>query len=85
MTFGTPSFVLGIIFLTVVAPIWIVFHYITQWKRAKTQKLDDGQVVVEAAQLDALHDQARRLGERIDALEHILDEESPNWRHKNGL
>ena len=41
MVIGGASFVLGIIFLTVVAPIWIVFHYITRWRASRRLSSED--------------------------------------------
>lgn len=37
---------------------------------------------VDAAALDRALDHARRLEERIDSLERVLDEDMPGWRRK---
>ena len=56
-------FVLGVLFLTVVAPIWIVFHYVTRWRTARTLSREDERTLVD------LWDVARRIEARLDALE----------------
>ncbi len=56
-------FVLGVLFLTVVAPIWIVFHYVTRWRTARTLSREDERTLVD------LWDVARRIEGRLDALE----------------
>jgi phage shock protein B len=72
------GFVLGIIFLTVVAPIWIIFHYITIWRRSRRMSSDDEKALGEIWQ------SARRMEARIDALEQVLDAEAPGWRMRAG-
>ena len=63
--------VVGIIF---VALPWIIFHYITKWKTAKTLTGADEQL------LDDLHDAARRLDDRLCSIERIMTAENPDWR-----
>ncbi len=53
---------------------WIIFHYITKWKTAKTLTGADEQL------LDDLHDAARRLDDRLCSIERIMTAENPNWR-----
>jgi phage shock protein B len=63
-----------IVLISVLGPIWIVFHY-----RAKDKKglqLSAG----EAAVVDQLGQTAQRLEQRVVALERILDAEVPAWR-----
>ncbi len=72
------AFVLGIIALTVVAPIAIVMHYVTVWRRMKTLSTDDERL------LDDLWKTARALERRVDALETILDKDAPDWRERHG-
>ena len=38
---GVFIFILGIIFLVIVAPIWIVAHYLTRWRRSRKLSADD--------------------------------------------
>jgi phage shock protein B len=69
---------LGILFLVVVAPIWIVAHYSTRWRTARMLSRDHERVLAE------LYDSARRMEERMDSLERLLDIEAPGWRSKAG-
>ncbi len=70
-------FVLAIIFLAVVAPLWILMHYLTGKRRsAKGLAADD------RAELERLAQSEAAMRERIATLESILDEETPHWRRK---
>lgn len=69
-------FVLGILFLVVVAPIWIVAHYLTAWRAARSLSRDDERALGE------MWDTAQRLQERIDTLERVLDAQAPGWRSR---
>jgi phage shock protein B len=53
---------------------WLILHYITKWKQAKTLTIDDENL------LDDMHDTARRLEERVTTIERILTAENPNWK-----
>jgi phage shock protein B len=66
--------VLGIIFLAVVAPIWIIAHYTTRWKATKALSSDEEQM------LEELWKNSERMEQRINALERILDAEVTDWR-----
>jgi phage shock protein B len=66
-----PIFVVGMLFIGLP---WIVFHYITRWKTAATLTTEDENL------LDELHDLARRLDERMNTIERIIQAENPNWR-----
>ncbi len=67
-------FVLGVIALTIVAPLWIVFHYITKMKTAKGLTKEDEKMLSE------IWESTNRMEERIKTLERILDIEAPEWR-----
>ncbi|MFM9978173.1 MAG: envelope stress response membrane protein PspB [Sphingomonadaceae bacterium] len=54
---------------------WLVFHYITKWKQAKTLTVDDENL------LDDMHDTARRLEDRLVTIERIMAADNPNWKH----
>jgi phage shock protein B len=71
-------FVLGIIFLAIVAPIWIVCHFIAEWRKARRLSSDDEKALGE------LWQSARRMEGRIEALERVLDSEAPGWRMRAG-
>ena len=65
-----------IVFMVIVAPIWIIMHYRTAGK--KSVGLSEG----EQSSLDDLSEVAFNMEERISTLESILDAETPNWRAK---
>ncbi|MCB2102385.1 MAG: envelope stress response membrane protein PspB [Rhodobacterales bacterium] len=65
-----------IIFLAVVAPIWIIAHYMTRWRTSKTLTVDDEKMLAELWEI------APKLESRINTLEAILDDEVPDWRKK---
>jgi len=66
-----PVVILGILFI---AFPWVLFHYITKWKTAKTLTTEDENL------LDELYDLARRLDDRMITVERIIQAENPNWR-----
>ena len=68
-----------IIFVAVIVPLWITFHYITVWARIRSDKHSPAG---SAEELDKLRDTAERLEQRLESIETILDHEAPNWRHK---
>lgn len=70
------GFVLAVLFLVVVAPLWIVFHYITRWRSARGLSAQDERLLAE------LWETANRMEGRIHALERVLDAEAPGWRSK---
>ena len=53
---------------------WLIFHYITKWKTAKTLTSEDENL------LDELHELARRLDERMVTIERIIQADNPGWR-----
>ena len=63
-----------IIFVAVVGPLWVIAHYVTRWRLAKSISADDEQV------LSDLWESATRMEHRIATLEQILDADSPGWR-----
>ncbi|MBT4160869.1 MAG: envelope stress response membrane protein PspB [Gammaproteobacteria bacterium] len=69
-------FVPVVVFLIIVAPIWIVFHY-----KSKANMVN-GLTASERAELDEMVEVANRMAARIETLESILDVESPDWREK---
>ena len=66
----------GILLLTVVAPVWIVFHYITKIKTSKGLTAEDEKMLSE------VWESTNRMEDRIKTLERILDIEAPNWRQR---
>ncbi len=65
-----------IIFMLVVAPIWLILHY-----RSKRQ-ISQGFSEEEYIQLSELSELADKMADRIKTLEAILDAETPDWRNK---
>ena len=72
----------GIIFLLLVAPLWVVFHYITAWKRIRAGTAGPGRIAVDSAELERMRELCGQLENRIESLETILDEEAPEWRKR---
>jgi phage shock protein B len=67
-----------IIFMVIVAPLWLVLHY--RGKRHSERGLSQE----EFQQLQSLSAKADSLQQRITTLERILDAETPNWRSDYG-
>ena len=66
----------AILFMVIVAPLWLIFHYVTVWKTQRNAgRADPGA-------MDTMWGTARRLEDRVAALEKLLDAEAPGWRSK---
>lgn len=76
MTFSEVLFAPIIVFLVIVAPIWLILHYAT--RNSANRRLNSK----DEALMEDLHDTARKMEERIHTLERILDADSPNWRSR---
>jgi len=63
--------VMGVLFIGLP---WLILHYVTKWKQAKTLTRDDEDL------LDEMHDTARRLEDRLITIERIMTAENPNWK-----
>ena len=68
--------VMGILFLVVVAPIWIIAHYATRWRTARALSREDEELLSE------LRGGVDRMESRIRTLERILDAEAAGWRDR---
>lgn len=69
-------FVPAVLFMVIVAPLWLIFHYVTVWKTQRNAgRADPGA-------MNTMRDTARRLEDRVAALEKLLDAEAPGWRSK---
>jgi phage shock protein B len=53
---------------------WILFHYITQWKKSTSMTGEDEQL------LDQMYETARRLEERLGTVERIIAADNPDYR-----
>ncbi|WP_305423912.1 envelope stress response membrane protein PspB [Photobacterium leiognathi] len=65
-----------VVFMIVVAPLWLILHY-----RSKRQA-DEGLSGEDQKKLETLVARAEDMQERIVTLERILDAEVPRWRQK---
>lgn len=65
-----------ILFLTIVAPIWLFLHYSYKNKNSKGLSNEDEQMLAE------IWESTRKMEERIHTLERILDNNSPDWRRQ---
>ena len=63
-----------IIFMVVVAPIWLALHY-----RYKSKMLS-GASETKSEDIDRMLSTVDRLADRVQALEKILDHDHPNWQ-----
>jgi len=82
MFVGSFSFIMMVLLLTIVVPLWIVFHYITRWKQMKNEEPGEGRIVVDRETLEGLATTATKLEDRVATLESLLDTEAPGWRNK---
>lgn len=64
----------AILFMVIVAPLWLIFHYKTRWKDQNTHGSADQKTVKEMWAV------AQRLESRVANLEKLLDAEAPGWR-----
>jgi phage shock protein B len=69
-------FVPAVVLVGLVLPLWLVLHYMTLWRQ---QKRSGG---IDEKALGDIETVARRLEDRIAALERVLDAEDPAWREK---
>ncbi|MBT5218996.1 MAG: envelope stress response membrane protein PspB [Woeseia sp.] len=68
--------ILLIVFIVIPAPLFIVLHFITNWKQSREMSGGDEKM------LEDLWVLAQRLEARLESLEIILDGESSDWRKK---
>jgi len=69
---------IGVVGMLFIGLPWLIFHYITKWKTAKTLTTEDENL------LDELYDLARRLDDRMNTIERIIQADNPNWRALGG-
>jgi len=69
-------FVPLIVFIVIVTPIWLILHYAT--RNSANRRLNSK----DEALMEELHENARKMEERIHTLERILDADSPKWRDR---
>lgn len=66
-----PVFAIAILFIGLP---WLIFHYVTQWKKNGGLSVEDENL------LDELHELARRLDDRLATIERIVAADDPNFR-----
>ena len=76
MEFWKFMFVPTILFLTVVAPIWISMHYRSVNRSSRSLNQEDRQSI------EQMLETVDKLTDRIGALESILDDDHPDWRQQ---
>jgi len=76
MKFFEFMFVPTILFLTVVAPIWLTMHYRSANRSSRSLNKEDRETV------EHMLETVDKLTDRIQALESILDAEHPNWNQQ---
>lgn len=69
--------VIPILLVTICAPLWIIFHYITKMKMAKGLTPEDEKMLTD------IWESTKKMEDRIVTLERILDIESPSWRRRH--
>ena len=67
-------YVPAVLFLTVVAPIWIIMHYKSSSGSSRSLEQGDRETV------EALLADLDKMADRIESLESILDHDNPSWR-----
>ncbi|NAW67648.1 envelope stress response membrane protein PspB [Photobacterium halotolerans] len=72
------GFIVGplIVFLVLVAPLWLILHYRSKRQTAQGLSGED------TDKLQGLVVRAEQMQQRIVTLEKILDAEAPHWRQK---
>jgi phage shock protein B len=76
MQITTAMFVLSIIFMIVVVPLFVIMHYTTKWKATKGLSDDEHKM------LEDLWKESQAMQSRVNALETILEAQVPDWRKK---
>lgn len=66
-----PIMIVGMLFIGLP---WLIFHYVTQWKRSGGLSIEDENL------LDELHETARRLDDRLATIERIIAADDPTFR-----
>ncbi|GHD28685.1 envelope stress response membrane protein PspB [Parahalioglobus pacificus] len=67
-------FVPTILFMVIVAPIWIVMHYRSLNRSSRSLKEEDRESI------EHMLETVDKLTDRIGTLESILDADHPDWR-----
>ncbi|MBL8628963.1 MAG: envelope stress response membrane protein PspB, partial [Rhodospirillaceae bacterium] len=65
-----------ILFLVIVAPIWLILHYRAKNMSNKSLSVEEQQTLDQMARV------AEKMEARMTALERILETEDPRWKEK---
>ena len=76
MEFWKFMFVPTILFLVVVAPMWITMHYRSVNRSSRSLNQEDRESI------EHMLETVDKLTDRIGALESILDDDHPDWRQQ---
>lgn len=76
MEFWKFMFVPTILFLVIVAPIWITMHYRSIRHSSRSLSVEDKELI------EHMLEMVDKLTVRIAALEEILDADHPEWRQQ---
>lgn len=76
VTIGPLILVAIIVLIAIPAPLFILLHFVTKWRQSREISGGDERLLEEMWRL------SRRLEERLESLETILDSELPDWRKK---
>ena len=76
MEFWKFMFVPTILFLVIVAPMWITMHYRSVNRSSRSLNLEDKESI------EQLLETVDKLTDRIHSLEAILDDDHPQWRQQ---
>jgi len=74
MPFTVFLFVPMVVFLTFVAPVWIIMHYKSVNRSSQSLSDEDRETI------DSMLATIDKLQDRIQALEALLDVDQPDWR-----
>lgn len=66
-----------ILIVTICLPLWIIFHYSFKMKTAKGLTAEDEKMLTD------IWESTKKMEDRIQTLERILDIESPSWRQRH--
>lgn len=70
-------FWLGMVALTVVAPLALILAFITKWRSSRALSAEEERT------LEELWQEGEALRDRIEVLESILDDIEPGWRRRS--
>ncbi len=65
---------IGVVGMLFIGMPWVILHYVTKWKQAKSLTGEDENL------LDELHYTARRMEDRLHTIERIIAADNPEFR-----